>query len=306
MNKIILQSILIVALILLFSGCVDNSGSDANTSQQGTGMVAVTDIEDIDRALESGPVLVEVGSETCSACAAQKGIMDEIAAEYEGQASVMYVDTRDATPVALIFGGIEYVPDSFVIVDREGDQYVYMGADGQTTTDRNSARFVGLTNKESLVQALGPAVEMRQGENSSVEAEAAPVEIQESVEMTEITTFEEINQSLASGPVMVEVGSESCSACAAQKPIMNEIATEYQQDASVLYIDNRRGNELAAWFGAGYVPDSFVIVDIEDGQYVYMKPDGQTTTDRSTARFLGPAEKASLVQTLEEAIEVRQ
>ncbi|TGC11087.1 thioredoxin family protein [Methanolobus halotolerans] len=301
MNRMTLQLISLVILIILFSGCVDINGSDADTStQEYAGLIEVSSPEQIDQALASGPVLVELGSASCSACVAQKAVMEEIASEYQDQASVMYVDTRNARSLAMRFG-VGYVPDSFVIVDMRDGQYIYMGDDGQNTTDRNGARFVGLTRKETLTATLDQAIEVRQGEvDLFEEEETSPAE------MVEVTSFEEINQTLVTGPVLVEVGSESCSACVAQKPIMEEIATEYQGQARVLYIDTRRGAELAVWLGAGYVPDSFVIVDIENGQYVYMRPDGQTTNDRNGARFLGPAEKEPLVQTLKKAIEARQ
>lgn len=307
MNRIILQLLFLIALTLLLSGCVDTDGSDSNaSSQESAGLILVSSLEDINQTLANGPVLVEMGYDGCPACAAQKPIMEEIAAEYDGKASIMYVDTRNAGSVAVWFGA-DYVPDSFVIVDIEDGQYVYMRADGQTTTDRSSARFVGLTEKETITAALDQALEARQEtvDTTEVQEEADHAEAQENGGMIEITGFEEINQTLAAGPVLIEVGSESCSACNAQKPIMEEIATEYQQ-ATVAYVDNRRGNELAVWFGAGYVPDSFVIVDIEDGQYVYMGLDGQTTTDRNTARFLGLTQKDALTEILEKAIEVRQ
>ncbi|WP_406656271.1 thioredoxin domain-containing protein [Methanolobus sp. ZRKC2] len=298
MKRKSLQLILLVALSLLLSGCIDSESPDDVSSQNEAGLIEVSSLEDINQTLINGPVLVEMGYDGCPACVAQKPIMEEIAAEYEGEAATMYVDTRSAGSVAAWFGG-DYVPDSFVIVNIEDGQYVYMRADGQMTTDRSAARFVGLTEKEIITETLDQAIEVRQ------EEEGAP-EVQETVGMIEVTSFEGLNQTLLNGPVLVEVGSESCSACNAQKPIMEEIAAEYPQDASVAYVDNRRGNELAVWFGAGYVPDSFVIVDIEDGQYVYMGLDGQTTTDRTNARFLGLTQKDLLTEMLENAIEARQ
>jgi len=184
-------------------------------------------------------------------------------------------------------------------VDIEDGQYIYMGTDGQKTTDRSSARFTGLTRKAKLEAVLDQAIGVRQ-------EEANPAEMSEKVGMIEIISLEDMNQTLVNGPVLVEIGSESCSSCVAQKPIMEEIATEYQEDASIVYVDTKRARELAVWFGAIYVPDSFIIVNIEDGKYVYMRTDGQTTNDRNSARFLGKAEKGILMETLDKAIEARQ
>lgn len=307
MNRKFLQLLLLVTLPLLLSGCVDTGDSNSNvSSQDSAALIEVSSYRDIDQALLSGPVLVEMGYDGCPACVAQEPIMEEIAADYQGEAEVLYIDTRNAGPLARQFG-VDYVPDSFVIVEGEDGQYVYMKADGQTTSDRNDARFVGLTGKDKLTSILDYAIEARQKSVDTAEAheEAGLAESRENAGMIEITSFEEINQTLVTGPVLIEVGSESCSACNAQKPIMEEIAAEYPQ-ATIAYVDNRRGNELAVWFGASYVPDSFVIVDIEDGQYVYMGLDGETTTERTAARFLGLTKKDLLTETLENAIEVRQ
>ncbi|MBN2110292.1 MAG: thioredoxin family protein [Methanosarcinaceae archaeon] len=137
-------------------------------------------------------------------------------------------------------------------------------------------------------------------------ASDADVPSQERSYLTEVTVPEDINRSLASGPVLVEMGYEGCPACDDQQPILEEIAADYQEKAAVLHIDTRNAGPLALWFGADYVPDSFVIVDIEDGQYAYMRADGQMTTDRKSARFVGLAEKEVLMQALDRAIDARQ
>ncbi|MDW7731415.1 MAG: thioredoxin family protein [Methanolobus sp.] len=163
MNRTILELTFLVTFLLLFSGCVDIGGSDTNTSsQENAGLVEVSSLGDIDQALVNGPVLVEMGYDGCPACIAQEPIMEEIAAEYQGKADVLHIDTKNAGPLARQFG-VDYVPDSFVIVDGEEGQYVYMKADGQTTTDRSGARFVGLTRKDNLAATLDKAIELRQG-----------------------------------------------------------------------------------------------------------------------------------------------
>ena len=57
-------------------------------------------------------------------------------------------------------------------------------------------------------------------------------------------------------------------------------------------IDIDQSPALATYFRSGYVPDSTVIVNIKDGEYVYMKPDGNVTTDRFQARIPGLMEKS--------------
>jgi thioredoxin 1 len=113
----------------------------------------------------------------------------------------------------------------------------------------------------------------------------------------------DINSALEDGPVLVMIGFDGCFACKAQKPILEEISAEYQDRASVMYIDTTKVGALG--FSVYSVPDSFVIVGIEEGTYVYMKSDGQTTTNREEARFIGLTRKAVLTQTLDHALEER-
>ncbi|TFH03418.1 MAG: thioredoxin, partial [Methanosarcina sp.] len=70
----------------------------------------------------------------------------------------------------------------------------------------------------------------------------------------------------------------------------------------VMSADIDQSPQLAAYFGIGYIPDSFMIVGIEDGEYVYMQEDGNVTTDRFQARVLGLREKQVYGELLERAI----
>ena len=50
------------------------------------------------------------------------------------------------------------------------------------------------------------------------------------------------------------------------------------------------------------LPDITVIVNIKDGEYVYMKPDGEVTTDRFKARIIGSQEKSTCEDVLDLAL----
>lgn len=161
MHKMILRLLILTALVLAAGGCIGNEGSGTNTSSgNNESMITVSSLRDINRALEDGPVLVEIGYDGCPACKAQKPIMEEIAAEYKGRASVMYIDTKK---VGVLGFSVSYVPDSFVITGIEDQQYVYMRLDGQATTNREEARFTGLTRKAVLTQTLDHALTERNG-----------------------------------------------------------------------------------------------------------------------------------------------
>jgi thioredoxin-like negative regulator of GroEL len=71
------------------------------------------------------------------------------------------------------------------------------------------------------------------------------------------------------------------------KPIMQEMAKEYQGKATIMSADVDKSPKLATYFGVEYLPDSCVIMSVKNGQYVYMKQNGQVTTDRFQARIIG-------------------
>jgi hypothetical protein len=45
--------------------------------------------------------------------------------------------------------------------------------------------------------------------------------------------------------------------------------------------------EVREYFEVESIPDSFVIVGVENGKYVYMQENGKVSTDRSQARIIG-------------------
>lgn len=102
-----------------------------------------------------------------------------------------------------------------------------------------------------------------------------------------ITRLEQVNTSLQNTPVFVKIGSRWCPECRSLKPVLDKLAVEYQGKATIAAIDADKNPELAEYFEVEFIPDSFVIVGIENGTYVYMQDDGNISTDRSQARFVG-------------------
>lgn len=105
--------------------------------------------------------------------------------------------------------------------------------------------------------------------------------------VVEITQLEQINTSLQKGPVFLRIGAKWCSHCQSMKPILEKMVAEYTGNATIAIIDINQSPELKDFFGVGMIPDSCVIVSIENGNYVYMQENGTVTTDRSQARFVG-------------------
>ena len=156
MNKVILPVAILIAVFFIIVGLVGD-----NKAAEDSAIITVTNIGELNDALAQGPVLVEIGSDSCPACVALKPVIADIANEYEGKAAVMYINTQESRTIAAGFN-VYSIPDSFVIAERTDNTYIYMGENGQTTTDRNKARFIGQTPKKTLTSVLDSAIEYRQ------------------------------------------------------------------------------------------------------------------------------------------------
>ncbi|AAM07599.1 TPA: thioredoxin family protein [Methanosarcina acetivorans] len=117
-----------------------------------------------------------------------------------------------------------------------------------------------------------------------------------------MTSLEQINTSVQEGPVLIKVGAEWCGPCQQMKPILSDLAAEYTGKVTVMSADIDQSPEIAAYFGIAYIPDSFVVVGFENGEYVYMQEDGNVTTDRFQARVLGVRDKQVYEELLERAV----
>lgn len=105
--------------------------------------------------------------------------------------------------------------------------------------------------------------------------------------VVEVTQLDQINTALGKGPVLLRIGAEWCEYCQKMKPVMQDLAKEYQGKAMIMSADVDKSPKLADYFGVGSIPDSCVIVSVKNGQYVYMQQNGKTTTVRSQARIIG-------------------
>ncbi len=157
MKKIILLLIL-VAGVLFTAGCTEetpeNSAGSPEAANSGENLVVeVTNLEQINEALQKGPVFLKLGAEWCGPCRAMKPIMAEMAVEYEGRATIMSVDVDESPQLAAYFN-VGYIPDSCVIAGLENGNYLYMPQDGSFTEDRMQARMIGLRDKEAFEARL--------------------------------------------------------------------------------------------------------------------------------------------------------
>ena len=111
-------------------------------------------------------------------------------------------------------------------------------------------------------------------------------ETQNKSSVVEITQLDQINTSLQKGPVLLKIGAEWCEECQDMKPILAQIATDYEGRVTVMSLDIDKSPDLTNYFGIYVIPDTSVIVSIENGNYIYMQEDGNVSTDRSKAKIL--------------------
>jgi len=148
-------------------------------------------------------------------------------------------------------------------------------------------------------------------DDSDNEAEIAEITENDSgsgsgMELIEVTNLSQIDEALKKGPVVLKLGSKGCIPCGEQEEIFSELLPIYQDSASFMLIDIKQYPEFANEFGVRVIPDTCIITDIEGGKYMYMRPDGSKSQERTNARFLGVIDKETLSETLEKAIESRK
>ncbi len=143
-NRITILTLLLLALMILFSGCTDNS------TTQKSELATVNSIEEIDAMLESAPVFIEMGAGWCPACVLQKPIVEELATKYEGKVHFVYIDVDKQKQLARQFNYLYNIPDMTMIAASDKGKFIYVSRMGTLTSDRREAMMVGPTPKNVL------------------------------------------------------------------------------------------------------------------------------------------------------------
>jgi thioredoxin 1 len=120
-------------------------------------VVEVTQLAQINTYLQKGPVFFRFGAVWCPYCQKMKPILNELATEYKGKATIVSIDV-DKSPKLADYLGVGGIPDSSVIVGTKNGKYVYMQQNGKTTTDRSQARIIGLNDKKVYEKVLNLAL----------------------------------------------------------------------------------------------------------------------------------------------------
>ncbi len=115
----------------------------------------------------------------------------------------------------------------------------------------------------------------------------------------------DIDAALASRPVLLELGASWCDWCQKEKPVLRGLAGQYGNMA-FLYADVDQCKSLTSYFYVSSVPQLEIIVRKNaDGSYLYIGPDGKTTTDRSKSRIIGYQEADALIPLINAALAAR-
>jgi len=103
--------------------------------------------------------------------------------------------------------------------------------------------------------------------------------------VVELTHLDQINTSLQKGPVLLKIGAAWCEECQNLKPILAQIAADYEGRVTVMSMDIDNSPELADYFGIYVIPDTSVIVGLENGNYIYIQEDGASAPTDQRLRF---------------------
>lgn len=118
-------------------------------------------------------------------------------------------------------------------------------------------------------------------------------------EIVKVTELSQINSSLQRNPVFLNIGSKKYTSCQEMSPILNELAKEYKGYVTIMYIDSDESPKLTEYFRVRYIPDSSIIVGIENNEYVYMQENGSFSKNRSNAEIQGIRDKQDLEKILD-------
>jgi thiol-disulfide isomerase/thioredoxin len=168
MKKLVLLVILL-AVVLFTAGCIENLlHSQGNTGKNA--VVEIKQLEQINSSLQKNPVFVKIGAKWCPHCRSMKPILEKLAADYEGNATIAAIDV-DQSPEIIKYFEVKEIPDSCVIIGIENGTYTYMQENGTISMNRSQAKLIGYNetagpDKETFKKVLDLAVIRREKSKS--------------------------------------------------------------------------------------------------------------------------------------------
>jgi thiol-disulfide isomerase/thioredoxin len=155
MKKVILKTLCIFMLALFVMSMSGAAATSASSS--GGKVVQVTQLDQINKALQKGPVFLRVGASWCHHCQDFAPTLKGLAKEYRGKVTFMSADI-DKSPKLAVFFGVDIIPDCCVIVDIKDGKYIYMKQNGKTTTVKSAATIYRDQKKSVYEKVLNFAI----------------------------------------------------------------------------------------------------------------------------------------------------
>jgi thioredoxin 1 len=118
-------------------------------------------------------------------------------------------------------------------------------------------------------------------------------------------TMGDIDSALAKGPVFLEFETRECGYCKQQRPISQQLESEYAGKVTFFFVDAMENRDLARAFQVTGVPQIDLIASKSDGKYTYIDKDGAPSDSIGASRFMGLTQKDALKTALDAAIRAR-
>lgn len=125
-----------------------------------TQITEISDTATIDKALESGPALIEFGAPWCGWCDLEKPVLEQLSSEYPGIA--FYSVNIDENPGIADDFYVTGIPAMALIVKKNSDgSYLYVTPAGKTSDDRYKSMIRGYRTYDQLKPLMDTALAAR-------------------------------------------------------------------------------------------------------------------------------------------------
>ncbi len=162
--------IILIVSVLFTAGCSENIPKNLISSEISVdeNVTVITQLDQINTSLPKTPVFVKIGARWCPNCRSLKPVIKDLAAKYQGKATIASVDV-DKSPELAKYFGVEIIPYSFVVIGIENGSYVYMQENGNVSKNISQARFVGRneTDEEMFKKVLDLALLQQEKTNAN-------------------------------------------------------------------------------------------------------------------------------------------
>jgi len=111
-------------------------------------VVEVTQIEQINSALKKGPVLLKIGAEWCGSCQKMKPILNKLATEYGGKATIMAADVGQSPKL------VEYFSNELHVTKNTPSAFIVQAEDDKTVPVQNSIDYFTALKNQNIPAEL--------------------------------------------------------------------------------------------------------------------------------------------------------